>query len=253
MPAWVQRDGVRMPLVPGMQLRAGDLIHTGAGSRLAVRMAEGSLVKLGENGRLHFTEISPSRQIFRAAIDVLQGAFRFTTELLGKGRRRDVSIRVSQVTAGIRGTDVWGRSVPGNEIVCLIEGAVEVRAAGERPLVMDQPLQFYRRVQGTTQPVGIVDAQMLARWAQETDIAAGQGAASAGGQWSVLAGTLDDPDSARALSDRLREAGYAAQVAPTAQGVYDVKIPHLVTQADAQALAQRLRGQHGVFEPSVTR
>jgi len=80
----------------------------------------------------------------------------------------------SQVTAGIRGTDLWGRSRPGNEIVCLIEGEIEVGAAGEPAIAMNHPNQFYRRVDGKAQPVGTVDAVQLAQWALETDIEMGK-------------------------------------------------------------------------------
>ncbi|OGA39683.1 MAG: hypothetical protein A3G28_06990 [Betaproteobacteria bacterium RIFCSPLOWO2_12_FULL_68_19] len=253
MPAWVERDGRRMPLVPGMQLRAGDEVHAGGGSRIVIKLAEGSVVKLGENGRLRFTELSPTRELFKALLNVLEGAFRFTTELVAKERRREVSIRVSQVTAGIRGTDIWGRSRPGNEIVCLIEGEVEVAAQGEPPLTMNKPLQFYRRVQGATQPVGVVEPRQLEQWARETDLEAGKGAARQGGRWSVLAATVDDQRSALELYDRLRNAGYAAEIQPTREGLYNLRIRQLASQADAEALAEGLRGKHGVVEPLVAR
>src|SRR6185503_8925002 len=159
MPAWVERAGQRTPLAPGMELRGGDQVVTGPGARLVVKLSEGSLVKLGENGSLRFAELSPGRDLFRAALNVLEGAFRFTTDALSKGRKREVSVRVAQVTAGIRGTDLWGRSRAGNEIVCLIEGEIEVAADGEQPVAMNQPLQFYRRESGKTQPVGTVRSE----------------------------------------------------------------------------------------------
>ena len=56
MPAWVERNGRRTPLLPGMELRAGDQIFTGAGSRALLRLAEGSVVKLGENGTLRIAQ-----------------------------------------------------------------------------------------------------------------------------------------------------------------------------------------------------
>ena len=116
MPAWVERaeaGGVRkIPVVPGMQLKAGDKLVTGSGSRLQVKLAEGSTVKLGENGSLQLRELEPSKSLFKAALGVLEGAFRFTTDALAKNRRREVSISVATVTAGIRGTDLWGKSAP---------------------------------------------------------------------------------------------------------------------------------------------
>ena len=186
MPAWVVRSeggapARRMPLLPGMELRAGDQIFTGAGSRALVRLAEGSVVKLGENGTLRFTKIDRSTEIFRAALGVLQGAFRFTTELIGQGRRREVEIRVATVTAGIRGTDLWGRGRKDNEVVCLIEGEIQVGAEGEAAQTLNQPLQFYRRVDAKTQPIGFIDTKQLGEWAKETEIEAGKGALRAGG------------------------------------------------------------------------
>ena len=45
-----------------------------------------------------------------------------------QGAQRDVNVRVEQVTIGVRGTDFWGRSRDARQIVCLIEGAIEVGA-----------------------------------------------------------------------------------------------------------------------------
>ena len=254
MPAWVERAGVRSPLAPGMLLQPGDVLHTGAQSRLQVRLAERSLVKLGENGQLRFTELSPVREMFRAALGVLQGAFRFTTDLAVKNRRREVRISVGTVTTGIRGTDLWGRAQDDSEIVCLIEGAIEVTAPGETPVAMDQPLQFYRRLAGQTQPVGFVEPARLAQWAQQTDLQPGQGAARAGGRFQVELARPQEQDAALAIYDKAREAGFAAEISPVREGeqlIYRVLIRNLASRADAQALAARLRGQFGIDNPTV--
>jgi hypothetical protein len=51
MPAWLVRDGQRTPLAHGVRLRNGDRIDTGAGSRVLLRLPDGSMVKLGEKAR----------------------------------------------------------------------------------------------------------------------------------------------------------------------------------------------------------
>jgi hypothetical protein len=260
MPAWVERAGVgavrRLPLAPGMELRGGDELRTGAGARIYVKLAEGSLVKLGENASLRILEIAPERGgFFKAALHVLEGAFRFTTDLLVQQRRREVSIRVATVTAGIRGTDLWGKSAPEREIVCLIEGAIEVGAAGEAPVVMNEPRQFYQRVKGETQPVGFVEPTQLAQWARETEIAEGRGAARRGGRWKVTLARADTQKAALEVYDRLRDAGYAAEIFPVKSGdghQYLVRVTRLTSQADAEALAEQLRGTAGVEEPKVS-
>lgn len=249
MPAWLERDGKRVPLAPGMELRAGDRILSGSGARVAVKLAEGSVVKLGENGRLVFAELQPAKDLFRATLQVLEGAFRFTTELVGKGKKREVSVRISNVTAGIRGTDFWGRSRAERQIVCLIEGAIEVGAPGEAPVTMDQPRQFYQRDQGKTLPVGQVEAAQLQQWAQETEIAAGRGAARLGGRFSAEILNSADPKAARELRDRLREAGYPAELVQRKIGdklSHVVRIRQLPSREEAQALAGQLKGKFGV-------
>jgi hypothetical protein len=254
MPAWVERNGRRSPLLPGMELRAGDQIFTGAGSRAIVRLAEGSTVKLGENGTLRFTQMDRSQEIFKAALGVLQGAFRFTTELIGQKKRREVDIRVAQVTAGIRGTDLWGRGRKDNEVVCLIEGEIQVGAEGEAPQTLNQPLQFYRRVDAKTQPIGLIDVQQLGQWARETEIEDGKGALRAGGRFAVLLASAPDQRAALGIYDELRNAGYPAEILPRKEGeqvVYILRIRQLPTRAEAQALANQLKGKFGITEPKV--
>jgi hypothetical protein len=260
MPAWVERASVgavrRIPLAPGMELRGGDEVKTGAGSRLYIKLAEGSLVKLGENASLKLLDLQPDRGgFFRAALNVLEGAFRFTTDALAKERRRDVSIRVATVTAGIRGTDLWGKSMPERQIVCLIEGNIEVGAEGEAPVTMDQPRQFYQRDKGQTKPVGFVEPAQLGQWAVETEIADGQGAARSGGKWRLTLASVGTQSEALAVYDQVRTAGYAAEIHPAKVGgkrVYLVRISRLPTRGDAEALAAQLRGKHGVEEPKVS-
>jgi hypothetical protein len=255
MPAWVERSGRRLPIIPGMQLRAGDQLVTGAGSRALVKLADGSLVKLGENGQLGFQELSPAADLFKAALNVLEGAFRFTTDIVQKSRKREVSIRAAQVTAGIRGTDLWGRSRAGNEIVCLIEGDIELAAEGEPTVIMTQPLQFYRRIDGKAQPVGSVEQAQLDQWAAETELQPGKGVARVGGRFSVILGQADEQNGALALYDSVQGAGYPAQIRPVKEGdkiTYYVVIRNLPSRSDANAVAVQLRGKFGVAEPKVS-
>jgi len=258
MPAWVERgDGRKAPLSPGMELKSGEQVRTGANSRVLLKMAEGSVVKLGENGLLKMDELKPDQGgVFRATMRVLEGAFRFTTDALMKGRRREVNITVATVTAGIRGTDLWGKAdASDKQIVCLIEGRIEVGAPGEAPVVMDQSRQFYQRTQGKTAPIGFVEPQVLGVWALQTEIAAGRGAARAGGKWKVTLAATETQDGALSVYDQLRANGYPAEIHPAMAGgkrVYYVRIGSLPSKEEAEALAGQLRGKMGVGEPRVS-
>jgi hypothetical protein len=255
MPAWVERGGARTPIAPGMALRQGDQVRTGGGSRLLLRLSEGSLVKLGENASMSMTELAPANDLFKGALSVLEGAFRFTTTALGVNRRRDINIRVATVTAGVRGTDLWGKSIPARQVVCLIEGRIEVGAPGETPVALDQPRQFYQRVNDQTQPVAFVDPVQLGEWAKETEIEAGKGAARVGGRFRVELASADSQNDALAVYDQVRAAGYAAEIRPARiedKLVYRVQIRNLPSRAEAQALAGQLKGKFGVAEPKAS-
>lgn len=256
MPAWLERGGKRTPVAAGTALFASDELRTGAGARLYVKLAEGSLVKLGENASLRLSGLEPGRGgVFKAALNVAVGAFRFTTDVLGKGRRRDVKITVATVTAGVRGTDLWGRSERDRQIVCLIEGAIEVGAEGEKPMTMNQPRQFYQRDKGKTQPLSVISEERLAELARETEIEPGHGAARRGGRWKVTLARAGSREAVLALHENVRLAGYAAEIHAAGAGekrVYVVQIGRLPSKAEAEALAARLRGRHGIQKTGIS-
>jgi len=260
-PAWVERAGGRLPLSPGLELRAGDRVVTGAGARALLRMPEGSSVKLGENASMHIEQLAASGRgrgtFMQAALGIASGAFRFTTTSVERLRgRRDVAIRFPTVTAGIRGTDVWGRSDSDREIVCLIDGEVTVLRGADAPLALNTPLSFYvAPTNAPALPVAPVDPAQLAIWATETEIAPGAGAMVLHGRWRVVAATVAQPEEALAVYDALRAAGFAPDILPTTnpeQRQYSVRISRLATQADAQQIAARLANLPGVT-PRVTR
>lgn len=257
MPAWVERGGVKQPLAAGMELKESDKLSTGGQSRVLLRLAEGSLVKLGENAQMSFEKLEQStdnKAVFiRGLMDVARGAFRFTTDVKSKlASRREIDIRVATVTAGIRGTDLWGKSAADRDIVCLIEGRIQVQREQDPPLTMDQALQFYiapktadgKADRSRPAPVlATVSSEQLTQWAVETEIAAGQGAARRGGKFRVVAAASANQTDALKVYDQLRAAGYAAEIFPAGtpdKRVYEVRISGLPSKAEADALGAKL-------------
>ena len=258
MPAWVERDGGRRtPVYAGMEVRNRDQLRTGSNSRLLLRTSDGSSVKLGENAVFSVDDLPPRPgNVFTASMNVLEGAFRFTTDTLSLFRgKRDVRIVFPMVTTGIRGTDLWGKSTPDRQVICLIEGNIEITPQGEPSIVMDQPLQFYIRDQSKSLPVAAVDPNQLRLWATETDIAPGRGAAQRGGRWKVTLATVDTQADALKLYDDVRAAGYPAEILPSvAEGgrAYALRLTRLPSRAEAEALAATLKGRFGIVAPRVS-
>ena len=257
MPAWVERGGVKQPLAAGMELQESDKLSTGGQSRVLLRLAEGSLVKLGENAQMSFDKLeqrTDNKSTFvRGLMDVARGAFRFTTDVKSKiASRREIDIRVATVTAGVRGTDLWGKSAADRDIVCLIEGRISVQREQDAPLTMDQALQFYiapktadgKADRSKPAPVlATVTTEQLTQWATETEIAAGQGAARRGGKFKVVAAASASQADALKVYDQLRAAGYAAELFPVGTAdkrVFEVRISGLPSKAEADALGSKL-------------
>jgi len=249
-PAWVEHaDGSREPLVPGAVLRNGDRVLTGGGARALLRMAEGSAVKLGENASLGVDRLADkggaAGRVVSGALDVVQGAFRFTTRVFGSPRSsRDLNIRIATVTAGIRGTDVWGKSSAERDVVCLIEGRIYVQHR-EQAFTMQDPLSFFIAGRdGSRQPVAPVPAAQLQEWAAETEIAPASGASRRGGKHRVSLAAVADEGAAATLAGKLRAEGYPARVrAYRADGGlrYAVDVTGLGSAEDAAQMAGALR------------
>ena len=249
-PAWVEHaGGAREPLVPGAELRDGDRVLTGNGARALLRMAEGSAVKLGENASLGVDRLSDkgsaASRIVSGALDVAQGAFRFTTRVFGSPRAsRDLNIRIATVTAGIRGTDLWGKSSTERDVVCLIEGRIYVQHR-EQAFTMQDPLSFFIAGRdGARQPVAPVPAAQLQEWAAETEIAPASGASRRGGNHRVALAAVADEGAASTLAAKLRAEGYPARVrAYRADGGlrYAVDVIGLGSAEDAAQMAALLR------------
>lgn len=259
MPAWVTRSGTRQPLAPGMALKEADEIATAPGSRVVLRLGEGSVVKLGENARLAIAAAAPREDgVFHATLRVLQGAFRFTTTALARtAARRQVDIALPTITAGIRGTDLWGKAAPGRDYVVLIEGRIGVARAGETEVAMDQPLSVFDAPAGApAPPVVTISPGELAALAPETELREGAGTGRGDGAWQVQVAAPHEQSEALAAWDRLRAAGYAAVLAPKtdAEGtMYRVRVTRLATKADAASLAKRLSEELGFGGAFVTR
>jgi hypothetical protein len=260
MPAWVERKGVREPLVPGQSLRNHDRVLTGADARVVVKLAEGSAVKLGENAQLDLNALGRrENQVFTAALDVAQGAFRFTTGVFSKlHQKRAINVRIATITAGIRGTDLWGRSDNERDLVCLLEGRITVLHPLDEAREMSEPLSFYVAPKGfSPQPIDKVDAGQLQLWAAQTEVRPGSGYARRGGQWKLELATVDGEEEALAFYDRARAAGYGVRIKPRAVegGLYrySIRVTQLPTKAEAEALAALLVQPLELAAPVVTR
>ena len=255
LPAWVTRDGKRQPLAIGTELKSNDEVSTGGNSRLLLRLGDGSVIKLGENGKLQLSDLMQKRKegFIAATLKVLEGAFRFTTEAALKNRgARDITVQFPTVTAGIRGTDIWGKNLGDKEVVVLIEGKITVTRAGDEPVQMKDPLTYLQAPKTGTASVAAVPLEQLKAWAAETEITDGAGALRKGGRWKLYLGSYRQQLEALSLYDGLRREGYPVRIQPQeSEGgqLYRVRLAGFSTEQEANALGTRLKQSNPRLEP----
>jgi cell division septation protein DedD len=255
LPAWVLRDGKRQPLAIGTELKNNDEVSTGGNSRLLLRLGDGSVVKLGENGKLQLSDLLQKRKegFIAATLKVLEGAFRFTTGAAVKNRgTRDITVQFPTVTAGIRGTDIWGKNLGDREVVVLIEGKITVTRTGDQPVQMKDPLTYLQAPKTGSATVEAVPMDQLKAWAAETEIADGKGALRKGGRWKLYLGSYQQQFEALSLYDSLRREGYPIRIQPQqAEGgqLYRVRLAGFSTEQEANALGARLKESNPRLEP----
>lgn len=261
-PAWIERAGGIVALRAGAPLLAGDVIRTGPGGRVQVDLPEGSRVKLGEEVNFQAERLQErndeSGGLFDAAFNVLKGAFRFTTGLAGVDRRRDVSFRVGVVTAGIRGTDIWGKSMDdGTDLVLLIEGEVELAMDGHARMMMQQPLHgVIMMPSGEMQMIEGMAMEDLQRYAAETEMNDDRAMMMDSGEWQLVVMSLRDRDIAACVARSLVQAGFPADIATTnlANGEWHrVVLSSLASVKDARMQGDVLQGRFGIQGYWVTR
>jgi cell division septation protein DedD len=255
LPAWVVRDGRREPLAIGSQLKNNDELSTGRNSRLLLRLGDGSVVKLGENAKLKLSDLVQRRKegFIAATLKVLEGAFRFTTAAAVKTRvTRDITVQFPTITAGIRGTDIWGKNLGDKQVLVLIEGKITVTRKGDRPVQMQDPLTYLQAPKTGTATVEAVPMDQLKAWAAETEIADGTGALRKGGRWKLYLGNYRQQLEALSLYDGLRRDGYPVRIQPQ-QGedgqIYRVRLAGFSSEQEANALGAHLKQMIPSLEP----
>jgi hypothetical protein len=99
-------------------------------------------------------------------LNVVRGAFRLTSAKLARQRKSNLEINIASLTLGVRGTDVWGEAAGDRDIVCLIEGHIEVEGnVNDTTFEMTQGLTFYIAPHGKPPlPVQPVPSAKLEEW-----------------------------------------------------------------------------------------
>jgi len=258
-PGWVERGETILAIKPGLSIEEGDVVRTGDGGKVKLRLNDGSDIKLGNVSHIKINTVKESKpendNVFGLALDVLKGVFRFTTSAIGQSQKRDVAISFGTVTAGVRGTDIWGRVNDEKDLVCLIEGKIDVSHPQSDTVRLDQPRQYYDAAKESAGSLkGKVDLEQLTQWASLTEPEISEGLMTKDGQWSVVVMSLKDKEYAQDFSNSLNKQGYPAEVVSAEinkETYYRVIIKQFKGKNDAVYAQKRLAVLNNINSPWV--
>ncbi|HSW13401.1 MAG TPA: SPOR domain-containing protein [Solimonas sp.] len=255
-PAWIEHGEQRSALRPGAAIFPGDRIETGAGGRVHVELEDSSTIKLGEKAgfelpALKVVDDGSETGLLQGSLKLLRGAFRYTTGALSGLRKRDLAVYVGPaVTAGIRGTDIFVKSDDSQDLLCLLEGQVEVSSPGQDPQTMDQPNTFYVVPRGQPpRPIAPTPPAKLATWLPATEPAKGEAALEAGGRVRLVLVSVGSEEQASGEAQRLQALGYPAEVLAgeaRAGTRYRVVLGGFTSKPEAQRYARTLQQRLGI-------
>ncbi len=118
-----------VPAKTGDEITRGDTLSTAADSRLLVVFTDGTQLTLGERAEafIEYFVYNPIKEKGAAFVEIVKGAFRFTS-----GRIRDLSdkrveVRAGSLTFAAERSDFWGGPMEDAYAFLLISGRLEVR------------------------------------------------------------------------------------------------------------------------------
>lgn len=276
LPAWLERRGVQQALERGLVLQNRDRVVTGPDATVQILLGDGSMVGLAADTQLELNALGVREtEVFTAALDVPRGAVRFRTPAVARdNRQRAVNLRVGSITAGIRGTDVWGKSDAEADRICLLEGNIAVLHPSQDARPLSETSSCYVAARGAEAPMfEVVSAARLDWWVAQTSPPAEVSRAVSGdpsaltpravrrvvrgGRWSLELAVVDSEAAALSLYDRARAAGYPVRIQPrrAASAGYDyaVLLAYLPSADEAAALAAQLAQSLQIPPPLVLR
>ena len=120
--AVAMQDAFPRPLKTGDKILRGDVISTGRGARIEIRMIDDAVMTLGERTVFVVIDYIVTGEEPNAAVRLLEGAFKVVSGDLTKMADASFVVETPVATIGIRGTTFWGGSLDGVFEVALLDG-----------------------------------------------------------------------------------------------------------------------------------
>jgi hypothetical protein len=158
----VTRDGADLSAGPGTALQLGDIIKTGAGARMRLRLVDGSILTLGENTSLSIDifAVDGTNKSRTVVMTLLNGVVNAAAAKSGEDKF-DYQIKTPNAYSAVRGTKWIVGSRQGVTGVYVLNGQVELGAAAGKPMLIPAGSWSSVDAQGKLSPIAPTTPEML--------------------------------------------------------------------------------------------
>lgn len=242
-PAWQDTAEGRVALFPGDEIEINQALYTGPNARVLLTMEEGSKIELGEETQGLTPKLSSNATLLDATLEILKGAFRFTSGKLAANRQRSIAINLPQSTIGIRGTDLWGRVDPQQDFVVLIEGIIDIKHESGSSVTLDKGRTVYEADSAGPKAVTEIDVPSLLGLASETALIPDQAVLSENSRFAVVVASFKHFEHAQRMSTEIQAKGYPSIVRSVGavSTKHRVQIEGLASVSHALQLIEQLK------------
>jgi len=154
----------------GMKLQKGDVIYTGRRGKVYIDFPDNSRVKLGSKARFQVQNWGNKQGTFTSALNIFQGAFRYTAGLIRGYKARQTTVTTKTAVLGVRGTDFWGRVEEDKTFFLLLEGEVSLTPIHGEKVIYNQALYAVNIKDTSISSPQNLDMKTIAPLAAETEI-----------------------------------------------------------------------------------
>lgn len=218
-PAWIERGEIRAPLYPGAAIQPGDRLSTSSGGRIHLELEDSSTIQLGEGSSfempaLQVLDDGSDTGLLKGTLKLAKGSFRYSTGPLSQFRKRELGVSIGPaIIGGVRDSDIFARSEDTQDLLCLIEGQVQVAGPDAPEQTLDQPRTFYVVPRGQPpRPVAPAPQAKLASWLASTELRPAEPALHSGGRYRVVLVSVATEAQAQREALRLAKLGYPVEV-----------------------------------------
>jgi hypothetical protein len=215
-PAWVERGGVKAAIKAGWAIYTSDRLTVGSEGRLVLGIVGEGKMSIAGGSDIAMTQAYEATGGPEPSILTLnRGSFTLSAPMVRSGLP-GLPMQIGQgIQATILGGNIFVKADGDEDLIALMDGAVQVTGAKLNPGSMKQPNTYLRVPRmGRANPVAEVSGDRIARWLSGTELVQGKPLLDAAGTWDVSLNSGYNLKLLETMACRIQSRGYPSEIYP---------------------------------------